>query len=165
MGPMITPPTPPSAVPVFQWILGGRRSRLGLVQRLSLSFELRRGPNERHAELWVYGERRVRRWRVPTNSRGDLLAGGRLAPELEPLELWAPCPGAPPRWDQGRCGVDAAAFDRPRDSLGAGDLSLELRGTRTLGGFRLARTPFSVDGRRQWRIRRDDGVLLPEERH
>lgn len=150
---MITRPRPPGSAPEFNWVLVGQRTRLALVRRLRLSFEIRRRSADRRAELWVYGEDRVRRWRLPTTERGEILAAGRLAPELEELELWTDCPHAPPRWDHGTCVVDAWPFDRLVDAVGTGTVTITLRGEKAQDAFTLERTPMAVCGRAQWRIR------------
>ena len=142
--------------PEFRWVIAGRRTRLSLVRRLSLSFELRRREGEKQAELWLYAEDSIRRWRISARGLGALHGEGGLAAQMEPLPVWAPLEDAPPRWDQGRCVIEASSFNRLHEALDQGPVSFALQGERVNGEFVLERTPLSLGGRPQWIIRRED---------
>ena len=150
--------------PEFRWVIAGRRTRLSLVRRLSLSFELRRGEGERRAELWIYAEDCIRRWRISARGLGALHGEGGLACELDALPTWTPPVGVPPRWDQGRCVIEAASFDRVQEAMARGPLSILLQGERVQGEFLLERTPLALQGRPQWMIRREGGPASKERR-
>ena len=150
--------------PEFRWVIAGRRSRLSLIRRLSLSFELRRREGERQVELWIYAEESIRRWRISARGLGALHGEGGLACELEAIPTWAPLDDAPPRWDHGRCVIEASSFNRLHDAIDRGPLSFALQGERVNGEFLLERTPLSLQGRRQWVIRREDGPNPAERR-
>ena len=143
--------------PELRWVIAGRRTRLSLVRRLSLSFELRRFEGERQAELWIYAEDSIRRWRVSARGLGAMQGEGGLAAEMEPLPVWAEEEKTPPRWDQGRCVIEASSFDRLHEALDRGPLSFALQGDHLMGEFTLVRTPLSLQERPQWIIRREDG--------
>ena len=150
--------------PEFRWVLAGRRTRLSLVRRLSLSFELRREAGKRQVELWIYAEECIRRWSISARGLGALHGEGGLASELDALPTWAWPDDAPPAWDQGRCVIEASSASRLFDGIEPGPLHVSLQGERLKGEFLLERTPFSLDGRPQWLIRRDDRPH-PVERH
>lgn len=153
---MSTRARPTGSEPEFRWVIGGRRTRLSLVRRLSLTFEVRRAEGQRRCELWIHAEDSIRRWAVPTNGRGDLLARGRLAPAFAPLGPAEIDDDAPPRWDHGHCVIEAAGFSRFEEAVRAGGVTFSLNGKRSGGTFRLERTPMRVDGRDQWLIWRED---------
>ena len=150
--------------PEFRWAIAGRRTRLSLVRRLSLSFELRRREGERQAELWIYAEELIRRWRISARGLGALHGEGGLAAEMEPLPVWAPLEECPARWDQWRCVIEASSFERLHETIERGPLALALLGERMNGEYVLERTPFSLQGRPQWIIRREDGPVPAQER-
>lgn len=150
--------------PEFRWVIGGKRSRLSLLRRLSLSFELRRHPRGQGAELWIYAEQSIRRWRVSARALGSTYGDAGLAAEMPPLALWAAEDGAPPRWDQGRCVIEASSMGKLQDALDRGPLTFFLQGERVNGDYTLERTPLSVHGQRQWLIRREDGAAVEEQR-
>ena len=143
--------------PEFRWVIAGRRTRLSLVRRLSLSFELRRRAGKRHVELWIYAEDRIRRWRISARGLGALHGEGGLASELDALPIWAPVDDAPTRWDQGRCVIEASSITRLYEAIERGPLRIALQGERANGVFVLERTSLSFEGRPQWVIRREGG--------
>ena len=149
--------------PQFRWVIGGKRSRLSLVRRLSLSFELRRRARDQGAELWLYAEESIRRWRISARALGAQRGDGGLAAEMAPLSIWAPADDAPPRWDQGRCVIEATSMGRLQDALDRGPLSFYLQGERVNGDYTLQRTALSSQGLAQWVIRREDGAPAEEK--
>jgi hypothetical protein len=149
--------------PEFRWVIGGKRSRLSLVRRLSLSFELRRRDRERGAELWIYAEQSIRRWRISARALGARRGDAGLAGEMSPLPIWLPAEDAPPRWDQGRCVIEAASMGTLQDALDRGPLSFYLQGERVNGDYTLERTPLACNGSAQWVIRREDGAPAEEK--
>ena len=150
--------------PEFRWVIAGRRTRLSLVRRLSLSFELRRWEGARQAELWIYAEECIRRWRIPARGLGAVHGERGLAAELEALPTWSTVGDAPPLWDQGRCVIEASSFNRVQEAIDHGPLSFALQGERVNGEYLLERTPLALQDRPQWVIRREDGAH-PAERH
>ena len=149
--------------PEFRWVIAGRRNRLSLIRRLSLSFELRRRDGERQVELWLYAEDCLRRWDISGRALAAHDGHGGVATEMEPLPIWAPLEGSPPRWDQGRCVIEGAAEGRLQDVVESGPLTFTLQGDRITGDYRLDRTPLALDGRQQWVIRRDHTPVPVEE--
>lgn len=149
--------------PEFRWVIAGRRNRLSLIRRLSLSFEIRREEGQRHAELWMYAEDCIRRWRISARALGAQDGQGGLATELEALPTREPVESAPPLWDQGRCVIDGASVGRLQDVVESGPLSFALQGDRVTGDYRLDRTPLALEGRPQWVIRRENGAEPAEQ--
>ena len=148
----------------FRCVIGGKRNRLSLVRRLSLSFELRGREGGRQVELWIYAEERIHRWRISGRGLGALHGSRSLAVEMEPLAVCAPFDDAPPRWDRGRCVIEAASFARVRDAVEQGPLAFNLQGERVNGDYRLERTPLSLQGRPQWLIGREACVQASQGR-
>jgi hypothetical protein len=142
--------------PEFRWVIGGKRSRLSLVRRLSLSFEIRRVEGARRAELWIFAEECIHRWAISADALGGVAGAAKLAPELDAFPLWAAESEVPPRWDRGRCVIEAHSFGRLRDGLTEGLLSFWLQGQRVHGAYRLEKTPMAFAGRPQWVICADD---------
>ena len=144
--------------PEFRWTFGGVRSRLTLVRRLALDFEVRRSVGAGRAELWIYGEERVRRWSIPVFGAGSVRRK-RIAPELIPLLDQKGARGSGlPVWDRGRCVIETGSFSRFQDAIDAGELAMTLVGERVTTVVRLERTQMSVDGRPQWLLSRAAGV-------
>ena len=141
--------------PEVRWIVGGRTTGSTTTRRLALSFELRRGEDDRQAELWVYAEDAIRRWRVPTGPRGSTSGSRTVATELEALPLSGSDAGSPPRWDQGRCVIEASEVRRFTEAVDEGELSFTLVGDRIAGSYRLERTPMAYMGRPQWVIHQE----------
>ncbi|MBW3628272.1 MAG: hypothetical protein KY464_03140 [Gemmatimonadetes bacterium] len=149
--------------PEFRWVIAGRRNRLSLIRRLSLSFEIRRRDGERQAELWMYAEDCVRRWRISARALGAQDGRGGLATEMEALPIWAPVESAPPLWDQGRCVIEGTAAGRLQDVVERGPLTFALQGDRVTGDYCLVRTTLALNGRPQWVIRRENGARPAEQ--
>ena len=150
--------------PELRWVVAGRRTRRSLVRRLSLSFELRRQEGERQGELWIYAEDCIYRWRVSARGLEALDGEHGLAAELQPLATWAPLRGALPRWDQGRCVIEASSLGRLHATMERGPLRFALYGERVSGEFGLERTPLSFQGHPQWVIRREEAADAAERR-
>lgn len=138
-----------------RWSVGGRTTGSTTTRRLALSFELRRGEDDRQAELWVYAEDAIRRWLVPTGPRGSTSSMRTVATELDPLPLWGADAGRPPRWDQGRCVIDANEVRCFTEAVDEGEVSFSLIGDRIAGSYRLHRTPMAYMGRPQWLIHQE----------
>jgi hypothetical protein len=136
--------------------MGGKRSRLALVRRFSLSFEVRMSEGARRAELWIFAEECIHRWEIPAEWPGAERERGSLATQLPSFPLWAVDANVPPRRDRGRCVVDAHSIGRLRDAVSDGELSFWLQGERLHGAFRLEKTPLALAGRAQWRLRAEE---------
>ena len=134
--------------------LGGKRTRSELLRRVALPFEIRGEASSRAAELWMYGDDCIHRWRIPLDRIDGIPLCGKVVVQLHSIPVWT-VDHELPRRDHGRCVIDASVAGGLRDVVEMGRLSFSLHGEFIQGEYRLERTPMEMLGKPQWLIWKD----------